>query len=88
VLSWILLGVKLPVPLLVHLPVLVDPDTVPLTLSDGLFAHNENVAGPAFTNGGLVMVISMVSRSAAQMPLAVEVSTSFTEPAAVSAVLG
>ena len=83
-----LLGLKLPVPDDVHFPVVVLPPIVPFTATVGLLAQTETVAGPALAVGISVMVIFMVSLASGQIPLAVDVNTSFTEPAAVSAELG
>ena len=83
-----MLGLKLPVPLLVHLPVVVIPPIVPLNATVGLFAQTEILTGPAFAVGALEIATFIVSLAKPQIPFAVEVKNNLTDPAAVSALLG
>ena len=87
-LNCVLLGLKFPEPLDVHFPVVVIPPIVPLTVTVGLLAQTETLAGPALAVGISVMVTLIVSLDKAHIPLAVVVKISLTLPLAVSAELG
>src|SRR5436190_5051894 len=69
------LGIKLPVPLLVQLKVLIV--LLPLSAALPEFGHNE-ISLPAFTKGPGVKLMSMVSVTARQFPLPVDVRIIFT----------
>jgi len=84
-LSVFALGEKVPLPLLVHVPLPVLDE--PLSAAAALFAHTVTSL-PASTIGGCVKVTIIVSCSGRQLPLLVVVRNSVTVPAVVSAVLG
>ena len=87
-LNEILLGLKLPEPVVVHLPVVVIPPIVPVIATVGLLAHTDTLTG-AITEVGIgVIVIFIVSRTRAQIPFAVEVKTKVDVPADISPELG
>ena len=81
------LGENVPEPLVVHNPVVDEPDTIPFKLSVRLFAQSE-VSGPAITVGKSVKTIFMVSVSAIQPPLFVEVRIISRITPTVSAAIG
>ena len=78
-------GANVPVPMVVHVPLPVEEE--PFRDAEGLFTHTEIVA-PAFTRGALLIVTIIASVVGLQLPTPVVVSTSVTDPAAVSAELG
>src|ERR1051326_5236147 len=81
------LGENVPVPLVVvQMPVPFPPVIVPPSTTTALFAQTV-VSLPATVSGMDVMVITMVSVTAKQFRLLVEVSKSVTVPAVVSAAL-
>ena len=79
------LGVKLPLPEVVQVPVPVLE--YPFSETLGLFTHTES-SGPASTRGAFVMVIIIWSVTARQFPFPVVVMVIVTVPAVVSAPLG
>jgi hypothetical protein len=79
------LGLKLPVPLEDQVAVPVDED--PLSVAFGLLLQR-NIVAPASTVGASVMVTTIESITAKQVPFPVEVRYSVTDPLAVSAELG
>ncbi len=80
-----LFGENIPSPVLFHTPVVEAPVTDPFNETTLLFAHTIMVSIEIDTTGGGVILMCMVSVSARQFPLFVEVSTSVAFPAAVSA---
>lgn len=83
----VLLGLNPPAPLAVHIPVVVPPLTLPVKEIVPALEHNPRF-GPAFTTASVLIPIIIVSETAKQFPLFVEVKVSVTEPAAISAELG
>lgn len=85
-LSAVLDGVKIPVPLLLHVPVVAPPATTPLSVTAALFPHTvTSLPAEAVPAGRIEMV--MVSLTALHEPLPVEVSVMITLPAVESAAL-
>lgn len=78
-------GVKEPEPKDDHWPVEVVPTMFPLRIT--LVFAQEVASCPASTDGTVVQVIIMVSLTALQFPLLVEVKTRATFPARLSLVL-
>ena len=83
----VLLGVNPPAPLAVHIPVVVPPLTLPVREMVPELEHNPRL-GPAFTTARVFIPILIVSETARQFPLLVEVKVKVTEPVAISAALG
>ena len=77
---------KVPVPLLVQMPP-VAVVTDPRRLTVALLAHTV-LSIPALTVGALVMVSTIISETAVQVPFPVVVSVRVIVPLAVSALLG
>ena len=76
----------MPLPEVVHCPVVVNPITLPDRLIT-LLAHIVTL-GPASTIGEVVIVTIIVSDTGIQFPLLVETKVSVTVPAEISAGLG
>src|SRR6185437_2791931 len=80
------LGVKVPLPVVVHTPVPEPPVILPFNTTFALLAQAV-VSFPASTVGMGVIVTVTVSEDGLHVPLCVDVSISFTTLAAVSALL-
>lgn len=81
----VLFGLNVPLPDVVHTPVVVAPPITPFRFASGLFAQ-VNRSAPAYTNGASVMVIVIVEATGLHPLVAVNVNV--TVPANVSAADG
>ena len=83
-----MLGLKLPVPLVVHLPVEEDPPITPFMASVGLLAQTDILVAAILDVGTGVIDTVIISFTAAQIPFAVEVKVNVVVPALISEALG
>jgi len=83
----VLSGLKEPVPLLLHIPVVAPIVTEPFKITLGLVAHTV-WSTPASTTGRGVIKTVKLSVTAVQLPFAVDVKTITTFPFEISKGLG
>ena len=81
-----MLGRKIPVPVVPHVPDDAPPPTCPFSVTDELLAHTATSL-PAFEVPGGSIVIVAWSDTALQLPLLVDVNVSITLPAVTSPAL-